>query len=630
MTATKQLNKIDFNCFRSRAEDEFLSLIKFITGDKELIISQELFRKIDRITNIEALRQSGVKQIVRLNDNVGMPKYVRVYFIRCSTNSLQQTIKLISDNPKSLFETVHIICVPRIIFRAKHLIEREGLLDHVVLHSLPSWEFICLDDDLLSMEIDNFFARVFLAGDLSWISTVSSALLNIQQTFGKIPLVYTIGPKSRKVYELMGILQEEQQQLNIQDENHRPLPTSIRNRIGHLIIADRSMDYATLFSSQMIYEGLIDECFDINAGILSVPNAVLKIDPIDKETLMILSNLNDVVFSVLRHIHVTGLFGNIKSYAEYLRKEMAKKKENIRSKNVGEIKVIVQTEVKEFLEKERLLQRHLALSEFVMQIKKEQNFKDQLRIERNLILRKDYEKSIIFIQNRLYRRLDWAITMQLMCLISTCYDGIPFSDFETLRKLFLSTHGYHFLPLFLSLEKLEILKYQSSKGTFSSIIHKLSILPTSTDGNSSSFSGTNSNFNVAGPVNSVAIAEAQANAKVLSSVFDGYYVPILCRMIEFQLFNPAMLDDLALDIGDCFQTNDTVKSFRHHALTKMLATEMNPADRCVLVVFVGGCTHTEINALRLLATMRGYNIYFLTTNIWTSERFLKQIELNSI
>lgn len=51
----------------------------------------------------------------------------------------------------------------------------------------------------------------------------------------------------------------------------------------------------------------------------------------------------------------------------------------------------------------------------------------------------------------------------------------------------------------------------------------------------------------------------------------------------------------------------------------------------VLVVFIGGCTLSEINALRLFSLSRSnikWQFYFAPTSLWTHERILKEIELS--
>ena len=51
----------------------------------------------------------------------------------------------------------------------------------------------------------------------------------------------------------------------------------------------------------------------------------------------------------------------------------------------------------------------------------------------------------------------------------------------------------------------------------------------------------------------------------------------------------------------------------------------------ILVVFIGGCTLSEINALRTLALSKNntkWQFYFAPTSVWTHTRLLKEIEVS--
>jgi hypothetical protein len=58
-------------------------------------------------------------------------------------------------------------------------------------------------------------------------------------------------------------------------------------------------------------------------------------------------------------------------------------------------------------------------------------------------------------------------------------------------------------------------------------------------------------------------------------------------------------------------------------------TQYHDNQHSVLVVFIGGCTQSEINCLRMLALSRSntkWQFYFAPTSLWTHERLLKEIE----
>jgi hypothetical protein len=58
-------------------------------------------------------------------------------------------------------------------------------------------------------------------------------------------------------------------------------------------------------------------------------------------------------------------------------------------------------------------------------------------------------------------------------------------------------------------------------------------------------------------------------------------------------------------------------------------TQYHDNQHSVLVVFIGGCTQSEINALRMLAMSKSnirLQFYFAPTSVWTHTRLLQEIE----
>ncbi len=69
--------------------------------------------------------------------------------------------------------------------------------------------------------------------------------------------------------------------------------------------------------------------------------------------------------------------------------------------------------------------------------------------------------------------------------------------------------------------------------------------------------------------------------------------------------------------------------FSHRSSGISTRTQHHDNQHSVLVVFIGGCTQSEINALRMLAMSKSnpkLQFYFAPTSLWTHERLLKEIE----
>jgi hypothetical protein len=111
-------------------------------------------------------------------------------------------------------------------------------------------------------------------------------------------------------------------------------------------------------------------------------------------------------------------------------------------------------------------------------------------------------------------------------------------------------------------------------------------------------------------------------------VFGSIYVPLSCRLIEEGLLNPERLSALQQELSqrgypgadDLFSQRATGKSTRNQGYE---------SHHSVLVVFIGGCTQSEINALRMLAMSKSnvkWQFYFAPTSLWTHARLLDEIQ----
>jgi hypothetical protein len=88
-------------------------------------------------------------------------------------------------------------------------------------------------------------------------------------------------------------------------------------QIQTLVLFDRSVDLVTPFCSQMCYEGLLDEYFNIEGGRMKIPkndtadNAAKQFDHIS------ISSRDDLIIERIRAMHFTKVFQEIKGNYSY-------------------------------------------------------------------------------------------------------------------------------------------------------------------------------------------------------------------------------------------------------------------------------------------------------------------------
>ncbi|CAF1526725.1 unnamed protein product, partial [Adineta steineri] len=114
----------------------------------------------------------------------------------------------------------------------------------------------------------------------------------------------------------------------------------------------------------------------------------------------------------------------------------------------------------------------------------------------------------------------------------------------------------------------------------------------------------------------------------MADVFGSFYVPLSCRLIEEGLINEQKLLQFQHELiqrgypgaEDLFQQRSSGMSTR---------SQYHDNQQSILIVFIGGCTQSEINALRMLAMSKSntkLQFYFAPTNLWTHTRLLQEIE----
>lgn len=112
-------------------------------------------------------RLKGIQRIFKLDAQNAIARsssdQVQIYMIRsnlCSFNRVLNQVKLICKSQTSQWSEdnnlkfFHIICVPACFTYFAQLLEKEGLYGIVGLHRY-NWDFIHLDEGVLSMEMPN-------------------------------------------------------------------------------------------------------------------------------------------------------------------------------------------------------------------------------------------------------------------------------------------------------------------------------------------------------------------------------------------------------------------------------------------------------------------------------------------
>nr|XP_047139704.1 vacuolar protein sorting-associated protein 33B isoform X3 [Hydra vulgaris] len=470
------------------------------------------------------------------------------------------------------------------------ILEEEGVFGDVIINEYPL-DFITLDVDVISLELPVFYTHLFLNKDTTWLYIMARALQIIEGFLGKIPKGVCIGRRSKLLYDLLQTLSS-----NEPSHNH---PTEI----GSFIIVDRDIDYVSMMCSQLTYEGLVAETFGIKTGIVEFGKEVTGSD----KKLSVLLKSSDQVFDEIRGMHITNVFTLLSQRAKHLQSGFEKRNQ---LDTVKEFRQFVSEDLGMLKQQQKSLAMHIGACERIMQAKQENYFEDCLHVEQCVLDDLESKECINFIENCINKQSEQHHCLRLLCLLSLCKGGIDTILYKSLKRQYLQSFGYKHIVTMKNLEVLGLYTQNTDVCIYNYYLYaKRNIFPK-----------LKRKFNLI-PKDPGAV---KSSAKDLSYVFGGAYTPFIPKLVELIIqngFSQQLEESLR-----AFQIN-TFEHKQDNAVKDV--SGVNKASlqvlKTVLVVFMGDCTHTEVNALRFIGKQLGYKLIILTGSIVTSKDFLNKL-----
>jgi hypothetical protein len=242
---------------------------------------------------------------------------------------------------------------------------------------------------------------------------------------------------------------------------------------------------------------------------------------------------------------------------------------------------------------------HINLTNYLLGLSSAPKAKRRLQLEQTLL---SGDKDCIELLHDYYdmemtRKGDPYELMKLFCLENLVLGGVKGKYYDSFKNDFLLTYGQKLFFLFKNLEELKILNKDGKSKSYQILLEKLNLI----------------NFNV--DIN---------NPTDTSFVFGGFS-PISIRLIENALkkgFAPIQKDILKNISNDFSFPSDETQV-------------INPVgdNNFILLVFIGGITYSEIEAIRFLnksAEFSKYKFLIITTNVINAKSFFDEIKNDKI
>uniref|UniRef100_A0A8C0Y2G6 VPS33B late endosome and lysosome associated n=1 Tax=Cyprinus carpio carpio TaxID=630221 RepID=A0A8C0Y2G6_CYPCA len=565
----------DFSLLKRLARDQLIFLLEQLPGKKDLFIDADLMSPLDRIANVTILKQHEVDKLYKVELKPIVSSSDQLCFL---IRPRIQTVKWISDV------------------------------------TTDEWNFyiLPLDDDILSLELPEFFRDNFLEGDQRWVTTAGSALRLLQSVYGSFSKVYGIGRCAKMVYESWRELMEDGEQRTRQPE------------FAKVFLVDRDVDFVTPLCSQVVYEGLVDDLFRIKCGSVEFGPDVTSSD----KSIKVMLNSQDKVFSEIRNEHFSNVFGFLSQKAKNLQTAYDKR----RGMDIQQMKAFVADELKGLKQEHRLLSLHIGASESMMKKKTKQDFQELLKTEHSLLEGFEIRECITYIEEHINRQVSMIDSLRLLCLLSITENGLLSKDYRSLKAQYLQSYGIEHLLTFANLRQLGLLEEQQAGETLTVMESKVGkLVNDKTVGKlTDAFSSLAKKSNFRALSKRLALVPKSGEEydlrvpRDMAYVFSGAYIPLSCKLIEQVLERDGwtgMEEVTRMLNGQEFAVTGGSSSSEARSKTD--------AQRIVLVMFLGGCTFSEISALRFLGKERGCRFIVVTTAITNSSRLLEALLDNS-
>ena len=513
-----------------------------------------------------------------------------------------------------------IFWVPRRTLVSEKILEEAGVLGDTSIAEFPLY-FLPLEKDLLSLELDDSFADLYLKKDPTPTYLLARALMLIQQKHGLFPRITGKGDNAKKLADLLARMRQELVAGEDTNESNR-LGLTPSTTIESLIVIDREVDYATPLLTQLTYEGLIDEVVGIQNNQADVDSSIVGAAPqpapgssnaagraVQAKKRKIALDSSDKLYEQLRDTNFAIVGSLLNKVARRLQTDYDGRHN---TRTTAELREFV-NRLPGYQAEQQSLKIHTGLAEEIMKHTRTDQFSRLLEIQQNLAAGADPSSQHDAIEELIARDAPITEVLRILCLESCISGGIKPRELEAFKKMILQAYGYQHILTLDALAKLQLLLSRSSP--------MASMIPM-TGGPANT--GTKTNYTYLRKALRLIVDEVnEHDPNDIAYVYSGY-APLSVRLVQCILQKQYLAsitrggsaNNAAVATGGPSQGwrgfDDAVKHVRGQTFDEVQKGEDKAVKarsllsgsgdkKTVFVVFLGGITFTEIAALRFIA-----------------------------
>ncbi|KAI9298082.1 vacuolar protein sorting-associated protein 33A-like protein [Neoconidiobolus thromboides FSU 785] len=625
MVATNQL--FDVTKIKLNLKEELIRMLDSILGKKILILDPNLSGALSLVTEFTFLKERGVEKVLFLtNKQFDIEGDNLLYLTRANIQQLNLIAEnILYFNSKNVNKEFHLYCAPSKNSLIEAYFEEKGVLGSLTQIESFKMDFIPLEEDLFSLENSNTFKELYLDGDFNCLSAVASALMKIQNEHGYFNRILGKGKYSKTLKEMLHRLRLEKE---VEGESDI-IPSNIINSV---ILLERNNDLITPLLTQLTYEGLLEENYGIKNTLIEVPIHISKMSNKKKKVAL---NNGDVIYKKLRDLNFANVGKTLNLEAKRLDEDYRKRHQ---AQSVKEIREFV-SNLSNLQSEHSALRLHTSLAESLMELSSSEEFDKLLENEQSIIL----NNSIELVEDLIAQHAPLVKILRLIALQCQVNGGLGSKILSQYKKEICQNYGYHHLLTFENLSKVELiyeLNPNNVRNKFSLIAKAFRLLVEEVDEQmpndiSYVYSGyAPLSIRLAycgiGNLDKFNVGKLNSRSNTFNSIvstFSSVGVNNGNTGMKTQNLGSgwAKFEDVLKVING--PTFDIVQKFNSGNKEEASITTSTSSPKIILIVFLAGCTSTEIAAIRYLSKVDEANFKFiiLTTNIISGNSMLESI-----
>ncbi|XP_067263966.1 vacuolar protein sorting-associated protein 33A [Chanodichthys erythropterus] len=581
--------RVNLNILREAARKDLREFLDKCSGSKAIVWDEYLTGPFGLIAQYSLLKEHEVEKMFTLKGGRIPSAAVKniVFFVRPRLELMDIIAENVASEDKLQPRDFHILFVPRRSLLCEQRLKEKGVLNSFTNIDEYILDLIPYDGDLLSMESESSFRECYLESDQTSLYHAAKGLMTLQALYGTIPQIFGKGECARHVANMMLRMKREF------SGHAQILPV-----FDTLLLLDRNVDLLTPLATQLTYEGLIDEIYGITNGYVKLPPEKFaqkkpgeggKDLPTEPKKLQL--NSAEELYAEIRDKNFNAVGAALSKKAKII---SAAFEERHNAKTVGEIKQFV-SQLPHMQAARSSLANHTSIAELVKDITTSEAFFDNLTVEQEFMTGVDTDKVSTYIEDCIAQKDPLIKILRLVCMQSVCNNGLKQKVFDYYKREILQTYGYEHILTLKNLEKVGLLKPQSTmRNNYPTIRKTLKLWME--DAN-------------------------EQNPNDISYVYSGY-APLSVRLTQV-LARPgwrSIEEVLKMLPGPHFEERQQVPTGLHK--------KRQPGEnRTTLVFFIGGVTYAEIAALRFLSNMEdsGTEYIIATTKLINGTSWIKSL-----